>query len=342
MDEESTAGELGEQSEHGRLYAQELAKLAIPSKMLESWTRQIGRSASRSILSPAVVGALGKSVQSMFQSVLASVQPLAEQFDRTYSEVVAPFVEIMIEEEWPPPAMEAPLNLRGMQVVVAARKAGASDVGRIIERLMLMNHDRGVLEAIADSWSQRYLLKRRNPILQSALRAHLDGEYFCSVPTLLSQVEGVVVDGFGHVDWLSPQRYSRYLESLVPDAGGQDDLVSDFRRAMRVFHKNVVLANFIHGQPVQSALSRHAILHGADVDYGKEATSLKAILLVDALQDCFHYVWLAGSEIFHHCGCTAIRGAARERLFSGDRWAPAGHGKRPCRVCRAGEKGRWQ
>ena len=50
---------------------------------------------------------------------------------------------------------------------------------------------------------------------------------------------------------------------------------------MKEFVSSEVFTGFEWGSPLTAALSRNAILHGADTNYGTEINSLKAIVLFD-------------------------------------------------------------
>ncbi|HDX9646726.1 TPA: hypothetical protein ROY02_003029 [Bacillus cereus] len=72
----------------------------------------------------------------------------------------------------------------------------------------------------------------------------------------------------------------QYLETLLVNEG-----VFSFDKQIQTFYLNTILVGFEHGEPLQSKLSRNAILHGADVEYGTEENSLKSILIFDYILD---------------------------------------------------------
>jgi len=273
---------------------------------------------------------------SVFQPALKQLKPVLEE----YEQVLPPFFQVLAATGWPPPAMMSPFDLMGMRAVVQARDHGLEEAEAKLTEIMLAAHSGETVASIAERWGNRYLLRRRRHILRAAINAHLRGDYECSVPTFLSQIEGVVVDGYGHVGWLKPKTYVGYVDRLGPEEmnEGRGDIVAEVRRATRHFYRHVVLADFIHGHPIPSNLSRHAILHGADTGYGRVA-SLKALLLVEAVQDCFQFVALEQSQVYHLAGCSFVRGAKQGLLHYEGRWA-AGEERRPCRICRPADDDR--
>ncbi|MDO9581022.1 MAG: hypothetical protein Q7J06_10740, partial [Bacteroidales bacterium] len=100
---------------------------------------------------------------------------------------------------------------------------------------------------------------------------------------MLTQIEGVIVDGYCHKGWLGQDKLKRYIEKLY-------DLNSRTHNIDRVIKEillNNILVNFLHGDRINSSLSRNAILHGADIEYGIPKNSLKTILLFNYLQRSF-------------------------------------------------------
>ncbi len=101
-------------------------------------------------------------------------------------------------------------------------------------------------------------------IIPAAVDAHINERYYLSIPALLPQIEGIIADGFGHRGQMGGRRLEKYISALLTD----DELYSSYNSIVKVFLDNVVLVSFEHGGAINLSLSRHAILHGADVNYG--------------------------------------------------------------------------
>ena len=71
--------------------------------------------------------------------------------------------------------------------------------------------------------------------------------------------------------WIKIKNYV----SKISGSGSNDE-------AFQRFINDIVLVHFEHGKAINSNLSRHAIMHGADKTYGNYLNSLKAILLFNA------------------------------------------------------------
>lgn len=127
-------------------------------------------------------------------------------------------------------------------------------------------------------WAANPVTAPRIHILTAALEAHQEGRYVLSIPPLLAQLEGIIADG------KQPQggeMRQRTMKEYVAQLAEGDDLIGAH---ISDFVSNIVLANFIRGQPIPD-LSRHAILHGAATTYGTELNSIKTILTFDYVQD---------------------------------------------------------
>jgi hypothetical protein len=62
-----------------------------------------------------------------------------------------------------------------------------------------------------------------------------------------------------------------------------------FGSLLRDYVSTVLLVNFAHGSSLDADLSRHAILHGADADYGTRRNAMKSIILFDYVQSVLAY-----------------------------------------------------
>ncbi|MFP3489612.1 hypothetical protein R0K20_18625, partial [Staphylococcus sp. SIMBA_130] len=62
-----------------------------------------------------------------------------------------------------------------------------------------------------------------------------------------------------------------------------DTSAFSFDQQVEKYYVDTILAEFTRGEEIKSDLSRHAILHGADTDYGTKVNSIKTILVLDTI-----------------------------------------------------------
>ncbi len=281
---------------------------------LKSWAGTAGRIA---------VGVLGALAQSMVEKGQARcAYPLA-----------------MYALGWPPPlryfgAHERAYIAQRYEAAKGDPEALAA-VGDWVRERVVARHDARHLRSMLREWGRKPWLRKRMPILREAVEAHIQRRYLLSVPPILAQLEGIVAEGFAHRGRLShrdrtgknPKTLEEYLRRLLP---ADESDTSD--QAVRDLMLDVVLGNFEHGVPLPGNVNRHAILHGADTDYGMIEYSLKAILLFDYLQDAFEFVASEGGRAYHLPGCRALGRARKDRVVFRSE-AEASEGRRPCRTC---------
>ena len=184
-----------------------------------------------------------------------------------------------------------------------------------------------IRDDILSLWESKPFLKKRMLILRSVIDAHIRSEYACSVPTLLTQIDGVIAESFNHQGFLSWKKFLKYIETIVPNNKGFADTV--YRQV--IFGE--LLEDFIHGQISFPDLNRHAILHGVDTRYVREKVSLKAILLFDFLVDQIAFVRLEESCIYHRPECYRIRKSRKPRIIYPIQQLADAEGNKPCRFC---------
>ncbi|WP_196592243.1 hypothetical protein [Pectinatus frisingensis] len=125
-------------------------------------------------------------------------------------------------------------------------------------------------------WEKNTLLKSRLPVLREGIDAHLGKHFNASVCTILPQIEGVIHD---IIPMTVKKIYKKDLDAVVVSVVDS----KDFNQTTKKFYFKIVLQEFRHGDEIP-VLSRYAILHGEDTNFGTEVNSLKLILLFDFLQ----------------------------------------------------------
>jgi len=183
------------------------------------------------------------------------------------------FILLLAELEWTP-ALAVTYPDMSMWIRLAQQN-GIEAVRDPINKFIIKLYDEEVLLSILEEWSQHKHLKPRMHILEAAVKAHIRGEYVLSVPALIAQIEGFIASLKNHRGQMKGSQYKTFLLEAI---GTQ----STVQELMTSFITDHLLERFGHGDPIPS-ISRHAILHGGDVDYGTCETSLKIILFIDWL-----------------------------------------------------------
>lgn len=148
-----------------------------------------------------------------------------------------------------------------------------------------------------------------------------------SIPALLSQLEGIVADLVGHSGQMTGAMLKRYIAGALAIGVSAADLAG-------TFVAGVLLEQFAWGNPIPH-FSRHAVLHGADTEYGSAANSLRLILVIDHLQHAVRYVATDRGRHYHVAGCPRLRRRGAPRATFRDAAAASAAGRTPCRVCLA-------
>jgi hypothetical protein len=167
------------------------------------------------------------------------------------------------------------------EIETAYQGTGADEAATVATRLSCEAlKDEATRNQMMAEWRGNPVVAKRADIVEQAMTAHAHGWYALSVPPLLAQLEGIVADG-KHIGERAARRFSQdSIKEYVRELAVADDLMGEF---IVHFVSNIVLANFYRGD-VLPEFSRHAILHGADVEYGNEVNSAKAILVFDYVQ----------------------------------------------------------
>jgi len=159
-------------------------------------------------------------------------------------------------------------------------KHGKMFVARYIDEMMFNYYNKQTIDEIAQKWEEKNLAKSRIHILRDVAKCHNLRMYNVSIPALLPQFDGIITDAFSHTGRLYGGDTRTYLDKLLNKNFTNED---SFKEAFYEYYTKNLLAQFEFGKEISSDVSRHAILHGGDKNYGKKSNSLKLILIFDFL-----------------------------------------------------------
>ena len=94
--------------------------------------------------------------------------------------------------------------------------------------------------------------------------------YYLVVPTLFVIIEGMIARGFNHKGQMSGGRLKEYINELISN--------HELNSLHQIINERM-LVQFKHGMEVDSPISRHAIIHGGDINYGRETVALRLLLI---------------------------------------------------------------
>lgn len=248
----------------------------------------------------------------------------ASESVRKFAELADRFAVVMLDLDWPPTGDFTASHMAA--IVQLYDKVGLEIAKPKVDHFMLSFYNSERLDKMVAGWESKTWFQRRLPILKAAVQAHKDGLYELSVPTLSPQIEGILVDGYGFRGYMTDAKWKARLNGLFDDP-------NFIQKAAKEFILLRVLVGFQHGNALGSTLSRHAILHGGDVNYATAANSLKAILLFDFLQRSFNLAALPKSKVYHLVGCYKVIQTKQERVLYAHEADAKGAGLKPCRLC---------
>ena len=151
------------------------------------------------------------------------------------------------------------------------------DNDSMIQEVLITYYDN--VEGIMEDWENNPELKKRIRILEDVIWAHKEGKYTLSVPSILPQIEGIIIEGTGEEGYIKQKEIPKLAEKLISQRGA-----CNFRHyPLITFIESLIQANFEWGKS-QEGFGRSPVLHGFFTDYDDREYSLKLILLFDYLQ----------------------------------------------------------
>ena len=139
-----------------------------------------------------------------------------------------------------------------------------------------------LMNKMLDLWKETDVLCRRIHIIEKCFEAYIKEEYWLLVPTMLAQVEGVIIDIFDVKGKYQMKILEKKIKELV------DITREEFDSNAKCFYVDTLLSGFEVGKECNS-LSRHSILHGYNTEYGNKVNALKIIYFFDYVVRALYY-----------------------------------------------------
>ena len=146
-------------------------------------------------------------------------------------------------------------------------------------------------DELRDRFEESVVMSRRWPAVEAAFEAHQRREYLLSIPAMLPQVEGAIVDAMALKDLTVRKNGKLYLRD--EDGGlklNKKDkplpaitLTSAIQHARLEEHTTLEgTSSFVADSLIQK---RNDVLHGRDYRYGKAKLSVQSLLVLTILAE---------------------------------------------------------
>ena len=218
---------------------------------------------------------------------IAELTPQMQQIKTALKSILPPIADLMNEVNG------LPAEYRAAMLVVAnkgwylgpemafdepMRIAAAYADGRGDEaEFELVEHFRARVDAIEADLVNRFPMSE--PVLRQAFEAHRLGLYYASIPTFLTQVDGVCLDITTTSYLFLKERGEKrtgvapYVDQIAEEPITQAMLAPFLEPHTILLSESQRPADF-------EGLNRHMVLHGQSLDHGTEANSLRAVSLL--------------------------------------------------------------
>lgn len=155
------------------------------------------------------------------------------------------------------------------------------------EKLIELDEKPSETKELDDFFTEYYGADLRNQIISDLIDMDSTKEYkeilnqieygythklfFLIVPTLFTLIEGMIARGFQHKGRMNGKHMKEYINELID--------IDEIESLQEIIEKRM-LVSFEHGKEIDSPISRHAILHGGDIEFGTEAVALRLLLIL--------------------------------------------------------------
>jgi len=143
---------------------------------------------------------------------------------------------------------------------------------------MLIEKYNNEVDKILEDWKKNPYLEKRIHILEDVIWSHKKEKYTLSVPAILPQIEGIIIEASGEEGYVEQRKIPELAEKLLLGNG------LNYRHYFLLSSIcSLIQVNFEWGR-TSTQFGRGPVLHGFFTEYNKKEYSLKLILLLDYIQ----------------------------------------------------------
>src|ERR1035437_849153 len=154
------------------------------------------------------------------------------------------FYLVLSKIYWPPPhQLFMYKNFPWIKYIIKQYElSGCQSIQPEVDDLMMKWHSKDIIDKIFEDWKSKPWLRHRLFILRDAIKAHKNGLYSLSVPTLIPQIEGVLSKNFRIKGQMGSKSYIKHFQSLLHDA----IIITNRNKALLDFVTDSLLVKFEH------------------------------------------------------------------------------------------------
>lgn len=214
-----------------------------------------------------------KVIEKMYEPI----KNISEQFrNMDIFKYISEWDKMLIELGYPPVDFDIP------EIRYIVDNKGNENICEVIDSLIIEKYDDEYMDEIINGWSKYDFLSNRINLFNDAIYAHKIEKYSLSIPLLLSQLEGTVSEFFNVKGKSKMKSYKGYVEDIL-----EKNKITHDKKILKAYFMNFVLENFVYGDKIPK-FSRHAILHGADIDFGTKINSINLIITLNIIFECIN------------------------------------------------------
>lgn len=212
------------------------------------------------------------SINQMIRDSFGTVSEIIERAKEDFEE----YNKIMLKYNFPP---HHDMNYNKFEVIDKISEShGEEQAKEKVYSIIIENYTGEMINLYLKNWEEIDWLQSRLPILKESIINYMEKRYYSVVSCILPMFEGMIIERSNKSGFIKQEELKNIIKKIFDKKGG-----FSIDETVKIFYLDGVLGSFQHGQVISSPLSRHAILHGADINYGSQINALRCILLLDYL-----------------------------------------------------------
>lgn len=160
------------------------------------------------------------------------------------------------------------------------------NIEEIIDNIIIKTYTYEVIDSMMSKWKGYDFLDNRINILEDIIYSYKMEKYNLSIPVIFSQLEGLIAEFTNHESKMNGKQYKDHIQNIISKDKDNPGFSEEITIA---YFFNYILQQFAYGEEIPK-ISRHAILHGADLLNGAKINNLNLIITLDIIMDSMYRI----------------------------------------------------
>ncbi len=200
------------------------------------------------------------------------IQHLLDKFPDDIQKII----RVCVDNEWIPTDNIQIYEYNTIMTSINTGKKSDQEIKNDIDAFFIKIIDENYIKCLFSNLHENETLSNRIMMIEEIEFAFKNNKYYLANPLMIAVIEGIIIDNIDKIEYAGWRKIAKHIEYN----SDHYDLITLHKIIIEKFY-----ARFTPGvdKKIPNGICRHAIMHGADIQHGNKLTSLKLLLILEAV-----------------------------------------------------------